>query len=144
MGLAEHSDFLRRLSAASVELEELRAELETLFREESRAGDGQDNAESDHEGVQEYIGNILVQCKELRPGSRRLVRTVSQAVEQQGQVPSERRSHADLQSQIDAMVSAADTVEDLLQELLDSIHELIERLPENGGEIHGRQTRRGA
>ena len=125
MALSDDTKRLDRLSAASSELESLRASLEAQLRKERNS--------KDHQGkTHDYIDKVHTQCKELRSPARTLVIVVSQIVEQRDEVHEGRQAYTELQIQRADMVAAAGVVEDQLQDLFDSIDELAGRLRGDG------------
>lgn len=125
MGFSDHAERLRQLSAAATEVEDLRARLEAILREESHTGDHD-------EKVRKNIDVTHVQCKKIRPHFRKLVITVSWIVEQRAMKTSEHPEYAEVQLQRDDMVSEADAVENDLQDLLDNVRDLTGLLQGNG------------
>ena len=125
MGLSDYAERLRQLSAAATEVEDLRARLEAILREESRTGDHD-------EKVRKHIDVTHVQCKTIRPHFRKLVLTVSWIVEQRTKKASEHPEYAEVQLRHDDMVSESDAVEDDLQDLLDNVGDLTGLLRGNG------------
>jgi hypothetical protein len=129
MTLVDHDDRLKKLLAASSELERYRQTLEERLRAEKGSQDHKDEAQR--------IQGILQQSKEISEATRDLLMLVSMIVGQQKGASAEQRSYASLKEDSKALVQPVNDVENKMQELLDSSNGLSQRLGGNGPPMAG-------